>query len=97
MKNIPQVRLKHCFREANCCADALAKFGTNMEDDFVVFESPHPLIASLLQSDKLGETQARICNLVVAITQFVLYIIQFTKKKQKKIHFHTGTPYINES
>ena len=64
MKNIPQVRLKHYYREANHCADTLAKFGANMEDDFVVFESPPSLIVSLLHSDKLGLTQDRICNIV---------------------------------
>jgi len=42
MKSIPQVRLKHCFREANRCADALAKFEANMEDDFIVL-NPLPL------------------------------------------------------
>nr|POE67414.1 putative ribonuclease h protein [Quercus suber] len=68
MRNLPQVRLKHCFREANRCADALAKFGANMEDDFVVFASPTSVIASLLFSDKLGVTQDRICNSVVATT-----------------------------
>ena len=54
MKNIPQVRLKHCFREVNRCTDALASFGANMEDDFVVFEYPPSLIVSLLYSDKMG-------------------------------------------
>ena len=67
-RNIPQVRLKHCFREANYCADALAKFGADMEDDFVVFASPPSIIANLLFSDKLGVTQDRICNSVVATT-----------------------------
>jgi len=56
MKNIPQVRLLHYFREANRCADTLAKFGTNMEDDFTVFVSPPPFIVNILHSDKLGLT-----------------------------------------
>ena len=51
MKNIPQVRLKHCFREANRCTNALAKFGAYMEDDFIVFESLPSLIVSFLYSD----------------------------------------------
>ena len=65
MTNIPQVRLIHCFREANRSADALTNFGTNMEDDFTVFESPPPFIVNLLLSDKVGLTQDRICNIVV--------------------------------
>ena len=68
MKNIPQVWLLHYFREANRCANTLAKFGTNIEDDFTVFESPPPFIVNLLHSNKLGLTQDRICNIVVNIT-----------------------------
>nr|POF22818.1 putative ribonuclease h protein [Quercus suber] len=30
MKSIHQVQLKHCFREANRCADAIAKFGNSV-------------------------------------------------------------------
>ena len=56
MMNIPQVWLIHCFRKANRCADALTNFGTNMEDDFSVFESLLPFIVNLLLSDKLGLT-----------------------------------------
>ena len=68
MKNIPQVQLFHCFRKANRWADTLAKFGTNMEDDFIVFESSPPFIVNLLHSNKLGLTQDRICNIVVNTT-----------------------------
>ena len=70
IESIPQARLLHCFREANRCTDALAKFGTSMEDDFAVFESPPPFIAKLLHSDKLGLTQDRVCNMVVITTLF---------------------------
>ncbi|KAK7821734.1 putative ribonuclease h protein [Quercus suber] len=56
MKNIHQVWLKQCFREANRCADALAKFGTTMEEDFTMFESPPVFIINLLHSDKMGLT-----------------------------------------
>lgn len=68
MTNIPQVRLMYCFREVNRCADALAKLGTNMEDDFAVFESPPSCIVNILHSNKLGLTQDRICNIVVNTT-----------------------------
>ena len=81
MKNIPQVRLKHYFREANWCADALAKFGTNMKNDFAVFESP-PIIVSLLHSEKLGFTQDCICNIVVDTTQLVNILSSLPKKKK---------------
>ena len=81
MKNIPHVRLKHCFREANQCADALAKFGTNMENDFAVFESPPSIIVSLLHLEKLGFTQDCICNIVVDTTQLVNIVSSLLKKK----------------
>ena len=67
MESIPHVYLLHCFREANQCADTLAKFGTSMEDAFAIFESP-PFIAKLLHSNKLDLTQDRVCNMVVIST-----------------------------
>ena len=82
MKNIPQVRLKHCFREANRCTDALASFGANMEDDFVVFEYPPSLIVSLLYSDKMGLSQDHICNIVVDATSLLIYYPVYPKKNQ---------------
>ena len=82
MRNIPQVWLKHCFREAKCCSDALAKIGANMQDGFVVFDSPPSVIATRLYSDKLGVTQDRVCNSVVAITQFNIYNPVYLKKKK---------------
>ena len=67
MESIPHVYLLHCFREANRCADTLAKFGTSMEDAFAIFESPR-FIAKLWHSNKLDLTQDRVCNMVVITT-----------------------------
>lgn len=36
---IPQTRIRHIYSEANKCADFLAKLGTSIEGDFIVF--PH--------------------------------------------------------
>ena len=33
-----------------------------MEENFVVFDAPPPVIAPILILDKLGTTQERICN-----------------------------------
>lgn len=57
MKNIPHVWLKHCYREATRCGKAFEKFGSNMEDDFVIFESPPSIIAALLHFDWLDLIQ----------------------------------------
>lgn len=39
-----------------------------MEDDFIIFESPPSIIATLLHFDKLGLTKDRGCNIVVDTT-----------------------------
>nr|POE94062.1 putative ribonuclease h protein [Quercus suber] len=62
LKRIPQARLKHCYRESNKCADRLARLGTEMEEEFFVFDTPPPVIVPLLFLDKMGTTQDRICN-----------------------------------
>lgn len=48
--------------------DTHKKFGANMEDDFIIFESPPSIIATLLHFDKLGLTKDRGCNIVVDTT-----------------------------
>ena len=34
------VQVQHCYREANICADALARRGALLPQDFVVFLDP---------------------------------------------------------
>ena len=43
---LPQVKLSHCFREENFCADALAKLGSASAVSSLVFDSPPPLCYS---------------------------------------------------
>ena len=43
LKKIPLVRIKHCFREANKCADALARHGALLPQNFIIFLSPPSL------------------------------------------------------
>ena len=54
IQQIPQIHFKHCFQEANCCADALARMGGLQQAEFTVFESPHVDISSLLDFDFNG-------------------------------------------
>ncbi|KAL0004564.1 hypothetical protein SO802_012125 [Lithocarpus litseifolius] len=68
LKRIPQVRLKHCYREGNKCADRLARLGTDMEESYVIFDAPPTVVVPLLFLDKLGTTQERCCNEVVLTT-----------------------------
>ena len=37
LKEIPMVRIQHCYKEANKCADALARRGALMDQDFTIF------------------------------------------------------------
>ena len=39
MANLTQVQVAHVFREANMCADFLAKKGCCMREDFVIFDA----------------------------------------------------------
>ena len=61
IKPIPQIRFKHIFREANRCADALARMGGLQEDEFIVFESPPVDISFLLEFDSNGLYLNRLC------------------------------------
>ncbi|KAL0006019.1 hypothetical protein SO802_013580 [Lithocarpus litseifolius] len=58
---IPFKRVVHTFREANQCADMLARFGGSSISNFVVFMYPPPVVAGLLLADK----EASFCNRLV--------------------------------
>lgn len=59
---IPQAKICHCLREANKCADALARKGPSIQQDFYfIFDSPLVDIAMLLFSDFSGVYYERIC------------------------------------
>ena len=60
---LPQVKLSHCFREANFCADALAKLGLASTDLSLVFVSSlPPVILQLLYDDMMGVCRSRLCR-----------------------------------
>ena len=61
ISQIPQVRMNHCFREASKCVDALARRGSELDQDFIVFDSPTMDIVMLLYYDKLGVYYERLC------------------------------------
>ena len=48
------VRVQHCFREANKCANALARRGALLGQDFVIFLEPVADVALLLDLDSAG-------------------------------------------
>ena len=55
LAKLPQVRVSHVFREVNKCADWLAKWGSVMKEDFVVFEFPFTAeLETLVAKDNSG-------------------------------------------
>ena len=61
LAKLPQVRVSHVFREANKCADWLAKWGSVMKEDFVVFEFPFATeLETLVAKDINGLYYARL-------------------------------------
>ena len=54
LKETPFVKIKHCYREANKCADALAKQGALLAQDFIIFIQPPLEFELLLSLDASG-------------------------------------------
>lgn len=51
--------LRHVYREQNCVADSLAKFGLTMDPGCYYFSAPPPPCISLLAEDQSGFTRPR--------------------------------------
>ena len=56
LKHIPQVKVQHCYREANKCANTLARWGAMLAKDFVLFLQPPSDVLFLLNLDYSGVT-----------------------------------------
>ena len=53
--------MQHAFHEVNCVADALAKLGCEMQEQFVILDiPPFDDISAFVHSDAIGE---RFCRL----------------------------------
>ena len=65
ISRIPQVKVRHCYRESNSCADALARFGAKMCPDVMYFSSPPPWLFSTYVSDLYGLYHSRFCPGIV--------------------------------
>ena len=63
---IPQLRVRHVYREVNRCADFLAKLGIGLQNDFAVFSSPPVDLLSILEDDVCGFSINRLCPVVLA-------------------------------
>ncbi|KAL0002277.1 hypothetical protein SO802_016058 [Lithocarpus litseifolius] len=58
---MPQMKVNHCYREANRCADGLARLGTKHHDDILYYNSPPPSILNVFLSDLYGHEAVRLC------------------------------------
>ena len=59
MREIPMVQIQHCYCEANKCANALARRGALLPQDFVVFLNPQVDVSLLISLDSAGMTYDR--------------------------------------
>ena len=61
VSKIPQVRINHCYREANRCADKLARKGANQSLNFILYENPPVDLCEVVEMDCTGVSIARQC------------------------------------
>ena len=85
ISQLAQVCLGHCYREANACADFLARKGALQASSFILYQDPPVDLLELISSEKLG----LYCNRVIpalSVPQFFLFnaISSSPKKKKKK-------------
>ena len=85
-KKIPFVRIKHCYREANKCADDLARRGAILGQDFIVFIHPPPQkkreVELLLRLDALGTMYDHFVSSPFEALQFLMKNPFYPKKKK---------------
>ena len=63
LDQLQQVRVVHVFREANMCADFLARWGCCMQDDFVIFDQPPTVeFLPILYADMYGVSCCRLTS-----------------------------------
>jgi ribonuclease HI len=83
LTHIPHSQVQHCFREANRCADALAKRGVKLPQDFCVFYYPPPDITVILNHDILGLSSNRLTLYCWLFQLVVSNEVSFYQQKKK--------------
>ena len=61
LRKFPNLRIEHMYREANQCADALARIGSNSDVPFILFAHPPLVVYRLCTLDIEGS----FCNRLV--------------------------------
>lgn len=63
LMEIGQYYIKHIYREANGCADAIANATHNSQGDVVMFEQSPNILSTLLFADVVGVSTPRLISL----------------------------------
>nr|XP_023886258.1 uncharacterized protein LOC111998394 [Quercus suber] len=58
---IPQVLIRHCYREANRCVDKLASMGGKQQAEFISYNCPPVDLFSFIDFDLFGLFLRRLC------------------------------------
>ena len=87
ISRFPQVKVKHCYRESNSVADALACQGSKLASDFLYFSSPPPWLFNCYVSDLYGLFHSRLCpGPVVSASLFQFNAFSSLPKKKTIDH-----------
>ena len=91
---MPQAKVSHCYREANFCADALARIGASSPpvcNRFVTPPPPPPLLPQLLLFCFMILWDCIVTGLALVILVYffrsVLILSSISPKKEKRRHF----------
>ena len=62
MTGFQQVQLKHCYCQANRCADLMARLRADQELEYILFSSPPVDLAKALEDDCTAVFFNRLCT-----------------------------------
>ena len=62
MRRFRQIQVRHCYRQANRCADMLARMGNDQEHDFISFDCPHVDIRNIVDEDSARLYVNKACS-----------------------------------
>ena len=61
ISQIPQIKVSHCYREANACADALARIGSLQDSNLLYYDSPPSNLLEFYLADLYALFHFRFC------------------------------------
>ena len=61
ISQIPQIKVSHCYREANAYADALARIGSLQDSDMLYYDFPPSSLLEFYLADLYGLFHFRFC------------------------------------